>query len=55
MVILNLVGYLARLLGHLGGQRPKTIFSVISGAFATIEETTFLKFQKKFFSLHLTV
>ena len=52
MAIFNLGGYLARLLGHLGGQQPKTIFSVIFGPFATNEEINFLKFQKKFFSLH---
>ena len=43
---------MARLLGHLGGQQPKTILSVIFGPFATNEETIFLKFQNKFFSLH---
>ena len=48
MVIFNLGGggYLARLLGRLGGQHPKTIFSVIFGPFATNENTTFLKFQQ---------
>ena len=43
---------MARLLNCLGGQHPNTIFSVILGPFAAYEETTFLKFQKKFFSLH---
>ena len=52
MVIFNFGVYLAWLLGRLGGQRPKTIFSVIFGPFVTNEETTFLKFQKSFFLLH---
>ena len=52
MVIFNFEEYLAWLLGHLGGQHPKIIFSVIFGLLTINEETTFLKFQKNFFSLH---
>ena len=45
---------MARLLGRLEGQHPKNIFSVIFGPLATNEKTTFLKFEKQFFSLHPT-
>ena len=40
---------MSRLLGHLGGQQPQTIFSVIFGSFATNEKITFSNFQKKNF------
>ena len=42
-------------LGHVADSVTdvtKTIFRVIFGPFTTNEETTFLKFQKKFSSLH---
>ena len=55
MVMFSFGGFLARLLGHLGGQHPKTYFSVIFGPFATNEKTTFLKFQKKFFHYTLFI
>ena len=54
MVIFHLGGYLAGLLDRLGGQHPKTIFSLIFGPLATNEETPFLKFQKNFFHYTLT-
>ena len=46
---------MSHLLGNLGGQYPKTIFSVIFGPFTTNGETTFLKFQKKFFFHYILV
>ena len=50
MVILDFFfAYLALLLGHYKEQQPKINWYVIFLIVATNTETTFLKFQKKFF------